>query len=103
MVRVPPGSSTFTTGADMPSDWATAAAAQAPVPQARVQPLPRSCTRRRMRSNPRRWAKPVDARIGKVVVEDDRMRIAHRDGTEGDPFADDFQGVRRGLCGCVER
>lgn len=45
IVRDPPGTSTWYASAGPSADAATAAAAQAPVPQERVSPTPRSCTR----------------------------------------------------------
>ena len=77
---------------------ALTSAAQAPEPQARVRPAPRSQTRRRMRSGASIWAKPILARSGNsgscssagpscadrqrgdVGDEERRVRIAHAGG-----------------------
>src|SRR5690606_26101725 len=61
---VPPGSSTATSRAARPRRTSTATAAQAPLPQARVSPAPRSCTRRRIRLGPSTCTKPTLADSG---------------------------------------
>src|SRR3990167_1562659 len=63
--KVPPGSVTFTLLLTRPAAMLATAAAQAPVPQARVSPTPRSNTRRRRLSRSTTWQKPMLALLGK--------------------------------------
>src|SRR5690606_8189578 len=60
----PPGSAIATSRSTTPRRISTAAAAQAPLPQARVSPEPRSYTRSRMRSRAATSAKPTLADCG---------------------------------------
>ena len=51
-----------------PRRLAFTTAAQAPVPQAKVSPTPRSHTRNRIRSGAKIWATPILARSGKTAL-----------------------------------
>src|SRR5690606_12845939 len=68
MCRVPPGSCTSTSRPTRPRRISTAAAAQAPLPQAWVSPTPRSKTRSRTRPWPSTWAKPTLAESGNAPL-----------------------------------
>src|SRR5690606_13353078 len=59
MRRSPPGNDTVACRAMRPRRTSAATAAQAPLPQARVSPTPRSYTRRRTWSGASTWAKPT--------------------------------------------
>src|SRR5688572_808867 len=61
----PPGRSTCTSSSSRPCRRPTATAAQAPVPQARVSPVPRSWTRRRMWPRSTTSMNPTLVRLGK--------------------------------------
>ncbi len=85
-------------GSVRPRRWALTKAAQAPEPQARVKPAPRSQTRSRIVAASSTWAKPILARCGnslscssagpirrdrhdiQIVNEEGGVRIAHADG-----------------------
>src|SRR5690606_12338070 len=66
--RVPPGSRTSISRPTRPRRMSTAAAAQAPLPQARVSPTPRSNTRSCTLSRPSTWAKPTLAESGNAPL-----------------------------------
>ena len=67
-----------------PRRCALTSVAQAPEPQARVRPAPRSQTRRRIVSGSMIWAKPILARCGKHrVVLQHRAEFGDRHGVPG--------------------
>src|SRR5690606_19261373 len=67
MRKSPPGNDTVASRARRPRRTSDATAAQAPLPQARVSPTPRSYTRRRSWSGASTWAKPTFTERGNAA------------------------------------